>query len=149
MSLTLDTYRLLGRSGLRVSPPAWGAATFGTDGGWGAERDEARKLFTLYVERGRNFIDTTSTYTHGSSERRPARRRLRPHADPRRPQGRHPPLIPDRARGQRTAALALARCRKSSGWGSMGGRTRQITAHFGGESREPALDNTMMGESDI
>ncbi|MBB4932871.1 aryl-alcohol dehydrogenase-like predicted oxidoreductase [Lipingzhangella halophila] len=69
MSLTLDTYRLLGRSGLRVSPLALGAATFGTDWGWGAEQDEARKLFDLYVERGGNFIDTASTYTNGSSER--------------------------------------------------------------------------------
>ena len=69
MSLTLDTYRLLGRSGLRVSPLALGAATFGTEWGWGAERDEARKLFDLYVERGGNFIDTASTYTGGSSER--------------------------------------------------------------------------------
>lgn len=68
MSLTLDTYRLLGRSGLRVSPLALGAATFGTEWGWGAERDEARKLFDLYVERGGNFIDTASTYTNGSSE---------------------------------------------------------------------------------
>ncbi|MEU6820270.1 aldo/keto reductase [Streptomyces atriruber] len=69
MSLTLDTYRLLGRSGLRVSPLALGAATFGTEWGWGAERGEARKLFDLYVERGGNFIDTASTYTNGSSER--------------------------------------------------------------------------------
>ncbi|EMD26598.1 aldo/keto reductase [Amycolatopsis azurea] len=69
MSLTLDTYRLLGRSGLRVSPLALGAATFGTEWGWGAERDEARKLFDLYVERGGNFVDTASTYTNGSSER--------------------------------------------------------------------------------
>lgn len=69
MSLTLDTYRLLGRSGLRVSPLALGTATFGTDWGWGAERDDARKLFDLYVERGGNFIDTASTYTDGSSER--------------------------------------------------------------------------------
>ncbi|MGW7411997.1 aldo/keto reductase [Streptomyces sp. NPDC054863] len=69
MSLTLDTYRLLGRSGLRVSPLALGAATFGTEWGWGAERDEARKLFDRYVERGGNFIDTASTYTNGSSER--------------------------------------------------------------------------------
>ncbi|MFE7072427.1 aldo/keto reductase [Streptomyces sp. NPDC057620] len=69
MSLTLDTYRLLGRSGLRVSPLALGAATFGTEWGWGAERDEARKLFDLYVERGGNFIDTANTYTEGSSER--------------------------------------------------------------------------------
>ncbi|MEV6048044.1 aldo/keto reductase [Streptomyces xanthochromogenes] len=69
MSLTLDTYRLLGRSGLRVSPLALGAATFGTEWGWGAERDEARKLFDRYVERGGNFIDTAVTYTSGSSER--------------------------------------------------------------------------------
>ncbi|MEV6719657.1 aldo/keto reductase [Streptomyces xanthochromogenes] len=69
MSLTLDTYRLLGRSGLRVSPLALGAATFGTEWGWGAERDEARKLFDRYVERGGNFIDTAVTYTNGSSER--------------------------------------------------------------------------------
>ncbi|MFD7903840.1 aldo/keto reductase [Kitasatospora sp. NPDC059747] len=69
MSLTLDTYRLLGRSGLRVSPLALGAATFGTEWGWGAEQDEARKLFDLYVERGGNFFDTASTYTNGSSER--------------------------------------------------------------------------------
>ncbi|MEV5539805.1 aldo/keto reductase [Saccharopolyspora shandongensis] len=69
MSLTLDTYRLLGRSGLRVSPLALGAATFGTEWGWGAEPDEARKLFDRYVERGGNFIDTASTYTNGSSER--------------------------------------------------------------------------------
>ena len=69
MSLTLDTYRLLGRSGLRVSPLALGTATFGTEWGWGAERDEARKLFDTYVERGGNFIDTAPTYTDGSSER--------------------------------------------------------------------------------
>ncbi|MFJ4656918.1 aldo/keto reductase [Nocardia sp. NPDC088792] len=69
MSLTLDTYRLLGRSGLRVSPLALGAATFGTEWGWGAEPDEARKLFDVYVERGGNFIDTAGTYTDGTSER--------------------------------------------------------------------------------
>ncbi|WP_340688129.1 aldo/keto reductase [Amycolatopsis coloradensis] len=69
MPLTLDTYRLLGRSGLRVSPLALGAATFGTEWGWGAEQDEARELFDTYVERGGNFIDTASTYTSGSSER--------------------------------------------------------------------------------
>jgi aryl-alcohol dehydrogenase-like predicted oxidoreductase len=32
---TLDTYRLLGRSGLRVSPLSLGTMTFGTDWGWG------------------------------------------------------------------------------------------------------------------
>ncbi|MGC4938660.1 aldo/keto reductase [Kribbella sp. DT2] len=69
MPLTLDTYRLLGRSGLWVSPLALGTATFGTEWGWGAEKDEARKLFDTYVEHGGNFIDTASTYTDGSSER--------------------------------------------------------------------------------
>ncbi|WP_413115222.1 aldo/keto reductase [Streptomyces sp. CY1] len=69
MSLTLDTYRPLGRSGLRVSPLALGAATFGTESGWGTEQDEARKLFDRYVERGGNFIDTANTYSNGSSER--------------------------------------------------------------------------------
>ncbi|MCG8920476.1 aldo/keto reductase [Actinokineospora sp. PR83] len=69
MSLTLDSYRLLGRSGLRVSPLALGTATFGTELGWGAEKDEARKLFDTYVERGGNFVDTANTYTGGSAER--------------------------------------------------------------------------------
>jgi aryl-alcohol dehydrogenase-like predicted oxidoreductase len=69
MPLTLDTYRLLGRSGLRVSPLALGAATFGTEWGWGAGQDDARKLFDHYVERGGNFVDTAVTYTDGSSER--------------------------------------------------------------------------------
>ncbi|MFJ6081132.1 aldo/keto reductase [Streptomyces sp. NPDC092369] len=69
MSLTLDSHRLLGRSGLRVSPLALGTATFGTESGWGADKDEARRLFDTYVERGGNFIDTANTYTDGSSER--------------------------------------------------------------------------------
>ncbi|RZQ59612.1 aldo/keto reductase [Amycolatopsis suaedae] len=69
MALTLDTYRLLGRSGLRVSPLALGTATFGTEWGWGAGKDDARTLFDSYVGRGGNFIDTASTYTDGSSER--------------------------------------------------------------------------------
>ncbi|MER5883651.1 aldo/keto reductase [Streptomyces sp. NPDC001941] len=69
MALTLDTYRLLGRSGLRVSPLALGTATFGTEWGWGAERAEARKLFDHYVELGGNLLDTADTYTDGSSER--------------------------------------------------------------------------------
>ncbi len=69
MSLTLDTYRLLGRSGLRVSPLALGTMTFGDDWGWGAGADDARKQFDLYVERGGNFIDTASVYTNGTSER--------------------------------------------------------------------------------
>jgi len=66
---TLQSYRLLGRSGLRVSPLSLGTMTFGSDWGWGADEDEARRLFDTYVDRGGNFIDTASMYTGGSSER--------------------------------------------------------------------------------
>lgn len=67
-SPSLDTYRLLGRSGLRVSPLALGTMTFGTDWGWGSDKDEARRIFDAYVDRGGNFIDTANEYTNGTSE---------------------------------------------------------------------------------
>jgi aryl-alcohol dehydrogenase-like predicted oxidoreductase len=65
----LDQYRLLGRSGMRVSPIALGTMTFGTDWGWGAGDAEARRIFDLYVDQGGNFIDTAVNYTGGASER--------------------------------------------------------------------------------
>ena len=68
MSTALDQYRLLGRSGLRVSPLSLGTMTFGSDWGWGADADEARRIFDLYVDRGGNFIDTSVNYTNGTSE---------------------------------------------------------------------------------
>lgn len=67
--MELDTYRLLGRSGLRVSPLSLGTMTFGTDWGWGADKDEARRIFDAYVDQGGNFIDTASNYTNGTSEK--------------------------------------------------------------------------------
>lgn len=67
-SLSLDRYRLLGRSGLRVSPISLGTMTFGPDWGWGADRDEARRIFDAYVDRGGNFVDTANRYTNGTSE---------------------------------------------------------------------------------
>jgi len=66
---SLDTYRLLGRSGLRVSPISLGTMTFGEDWGWGAGESEARRIFDLYVNRGGNFIDTAVNYTNGAAER--------------------------------------------------------------------------------
>ncbi|RJQ71498.1 aldo/keto reductase [Pseudonocardiaceae bacterium YIM PH 21723] len=65
---SLDTYRLLGRSGLRVSPLALGTMTFGNDWGWGSEPDEARQIFDAYVDAGGNFVDTASNYTNGNAE---------------------------------------------------------------------------------
>ncbi len=65
---SLDQYRLLGRSGLRVSPLCLGAMTFGEDWNSGANKEESRKVFDRYMERGGNFIDTANIYTNGTSE---------------------------------------------------------------------------------
>jgi aryl-alcohol dehydrogenase-like predicted oxidoreductase len=62
-------YLLLGKSGLRVSEICLGTMTFGEEWGWGASKDESRKQFDLFVERGGNFIDTANRYTEGTSER--------------------------------------------------------------------------------
>ena len=61
-------YSLLGKSGLRVSELALGAMTFGTEWGWGTEKNEARKMLDLYLDNGGNFVDTANVYTNGSSE---------------------------------------------------------------------------------
>jgi aryl-alcohol dehydrogenase-like predicted oxidoreductase len=66
--LALDHYRLLGPSGLRVSPLCLGAMTFGTDWGWGADAATSRRIFEIYAEAGGNFIDTANFYTNGTSE---------------------------------------------------------------------------------
>ncbi len=62
-------YHLLGRSGLRVSEISLGTMTFGEEWGWGASREESRRQFELFVERGGNFIDTANRYTEGTSEK--------------------------------------------------------------------------------
>lgn len=62
-------YKLLGRSGLRVSELCLGTMTFGEEWGWGAAPAECRKLFDAYVEAGGNFLDTANHYTNGTSEK--------------------------------------------------------------------------------
>jgi aryl-alcohol dehydrogenase-like predicted oxidoreductase len=62
-------YKLLGRSGLRVSELCLGTMTFGEDWGWGASKEESRKIFDAFAEAGGNFIDTSSNYTNGTAER--------------------------------------------------------------------------------
>jgi aryl-alcohol dehydrogenase-like predicted oxidoreductase len=62
-------YRLLGRSGLRVSELSLGTMTFGEEWGWGAAKDDARKIYDAYRDAGGNFIDTANLYTNGASER--------------------------------------------------------------------------------
>jgi aryl-alcohol dehydrogenase-like predicted oxidoreductase len=61
-------YLLLGNSGLRVSEAALGTMTFGDDWGWGASKDEARKVYDAFRNAGGNFIDTANLYTNGTSE---------------------------------------------------------------------------------
>lgn len=65
---SLAHYYTLGRTGLRVSRLALGTMTFGTDWGWGTEKDTARQLFDAYADAGGNFFDTADLYTNGTSE---------------------------------------------------------------------------------
>lgn len=62
-------YRVLGRSGLKVSEICLGTMTFGEDWGFGASKEESRKQFDLFAGAGGNFIDTANVYTRGTSER--------------------------------------------------------------------------------
>ncbi len=62
-------YKLLGKSGLRVSELCLGTMTFGEDWGWGASKDESGQIFETFVAAGGNFIDTANGYTNGSSEK--------------------------------------------------------------------------------
>ncbi len=62
-------YKLLGKSGLRVSELSLGTMTFGEEWGWGSSKDESRRVFDHYVKAGGNFIDTANLYTLGTSEK--------------------------------------------------------------------------------
>ncbi len=68
--MSLDQYVSLGRSGLRVSPFALGAMTFGEDpGGAGTSVEESERILAAYLDLGGNFIDTANFYTNGHSEK--------------------------------------------------------------------------------
>lgn len=62
-------YRLLGKSGLRVTELSLGTMTFGTEWGWGADYDTSKAIFEAYANAGGNFIDTANRYTEGTAER--------------------------------------------------------------------------------
>jgi aryl-alcohol dehydrogenase-like predicted oxidoreductase len=61
-------YKLLGRTGLRVSELCLGTMTFGEDWGWGAPKEECARILDAYAAAGGNFIDTANRYTDGTSE---------------------------------------------------------------------------------
>jgi aryl-alcohol dehydrogenase-like predicted oxidoreductase len=45
-------YKILGRSGLRVSELCLGTMTFGEAWGWGAAQPESRRIFNAYAAAG-------------------------------------------------------------------------------------------------
>src|ERR1700676_1765969 len=65
---TIMKYRLLGKSGLRVSEASLGTMTFGDEWGWGSPKAEGQKVYDTYSEAGGNFIDTANFYTNDTSE---------------------------------------------------------------------------------
>jgi aryl-alcohol dehydrogenase-like predicted oxidoreductase len=68
--MPLDHYVTLGRSGLRVSPFALGAMTFGEDpGAAGCSVEESEKILATYLDLGGNFIDTANFFANGHSEK--------------------------------------------------------------------------------
>jgi aryl-alcohol dehydrogenase-like predicted oxidoreductase len=61
-------YKILGRTGVRVSEVALGSGTMGTGWGWGADKAESQRLFDLFAQAGGNFIDSASGYQNGLAE---------------------------------------------------------------------------------
>ena len=66
-SITLESFRTLGRSGLIVIPFALGTMTFAAPR-WGSPDDVSEAVFNNYVDAGGNFIDTADVYSGGKSE---------------------------------------------------------------------------------
>jgi len=63
-------YKLLGKTGLRVSELCLGTMIFGdARGSWGASKDEAARILGVFAEAGGNFVDTANRYAGGESER--------------------------------------------------------------------------------
>jgi aryl-alcohol dehydrogenase-like predicted oxidoreductase len=59
-------YKLLGRSGLRVSELALGTMTFMEGLSWGSLKQESQRVYETFMAAGGNFIDTANSY--GTSE---------------------------------------------------------------------------------
>jgi aryl-alcohol dehydrogenase-like predicted oxidoreductase len=51
-------YKLLGKSGRRVSELCLGTMTFGDDWGWGADKAVSTSLFDRFTKAGGNFVDS-------------------------------------------------------------------------------------------
>lgn len=66
--MPLNEYTTLGRSGLFVSRFCFGAMTFGTEWGFGADEGASREMFHRFLDAGGNFFDTADIYNGGGSE---------------------------------------------------------------------------------
>ena len=62
-------YKLLGRSGLKVSELCLGTMGFGTEAGWGATKEHSFEILEAFGNAGGNFLDTANVYKLGSSEK--------------------------------------------------------------------------------
>jgi aryl-alcohol dehydrogenase-like predicted oxidoreductase len=65
-------FKLLGKTGLRVSELCLGTMTFGEEWGSllrGAPKEESKKMFDAFMDTGGNFIDTANVYQQGTSEK--------------------------------------------------------------------------------
>lgn len=62
-------YKLLGRSGLKVSELCLGTMGFGTEAGWGADKDTSFAIMDEFINAGGNFLDTANVYKLGTSEK--------------------------------------------------------------------------------
>ena len=62
-------YKLLGTSGLKVSEICLGTMGFGTEGGWGADKETSFQIMETFIKAGGNFFDTANFYKSGTSEK--------------------------------------------------------------------------------
>jgi aryl-alcohol dehydrogenase-like predicted oxidoreductase len=62
-------YKLLGKSGLKVSELCLGTMGFGKEWNWGADKETSFKILEAYTNAGGNFLDTANRYTEGTSEK--------------------------------------------------------------------------------
>jgi len=62
-------YKLLGRSGLKVSELCLGTMGFGTENGWGADKETSFAIMDAFANAGGNFVDTANLYKIGTSEK--------------------------------------------------------------------------------
>lgn len=61
-------YRLLGKSGLRVSELCLGTMSFGQQWGFGADEATSHQVLDAFREAGGNFLDTANKYHGGETE---------------------------------------------------------------------------------